>query len=77
LYAESILPAWLYGPSGVGASGQKKLILTGVFAFVAGFSERFIPDLILRKAQQSGEDDLEQSDAGASLQRGAGGQTRR
>jgi hypothetical protein len=44
LYAKLLLPAaFLESP-------ESRSVLTGVGAFVAGFSERFIPDLILRNA---------------------------
>jgi hypothetical protein len=48
------LVAWcLYGrillPEAFQAAGESRTALTAVGAFIAGFSERFIPDLILRR----------------------------
>jgi hypothetical protein len=75
-YAELLLPSWLNNSTGSdGNAGQStltltteqtRLILTGVAAFAAGFSERLIPDLILRKAQPTGGGDSGQTDGGAS-----------
>jgi len=46
-----LLHADIFTPSAWSESAENQVLLTGAGAFVAGFSERFVPDLVLRKSK--------------------------